>query len=451
MGLGGDRHSGRGRLTGRGWRAAIPAISLIAFSGCASSAGANTLSATSVGATPNATAAATTSATIPAATALPTTSTSSTTTSSTSTSTTTTTIAPPVALDVNLKHDVGLIASNASPLENESVQQFIARCRSIWPSGNRSIAMSISHNGQLLASWTVGTTNNGNPIDLTARFRIASMSKLLTSLTLMKLVEQGLIQLDVPFVEQYHTDDTANDSRFARITVRHLLGHISGLNGFRGSFFRGSVNDWHEAAEVAYDRDMLSEPGTTFFYSNMNFVLLGTLIEQVTGLSYEQAVHQLVLDPLGITTAEMIDTEEQPQGDPGYVVSAGRLYMQALGPAGGWVMTATDAARLMAAFDPTLAPLVLNADTIAAMRTWNGVQSDAPTHYQYGLGLMLVTPGTYVGHTGTIESVRSFALLLPNGYAVTVLTTSEKTVANGTALIDYFRAEIDALGLLPDV
>lgn len=310
--------------------------------------------------------------------------------------------------------------------------------------------MAITHHGQPVAAWTVGTTNNGNPIDLTARFRIASMSKLLTSLTVMKLVEQGLIQLDVPFVEQYHTDDTPLDSRFVRITVRHLLGHISGLPGLRGSFFRNSVNDWHEAVSVAYDRDMLTEPGTTFFYSNANFVVLGALIEQVTGLPYEQAVHQLVLDPLGIVTAELVDTEEQPEGDPGYVVTPGRLYMQALGPAGGWVMTAPDAARLMAAFDPTIAPLVLNADTINVMRTWNGIESDAPKHYQYGAGLMLVTPGTYVGHTGTIESVRSFALLLPNGYAVTVLTTSEKHVANGTALIDYFRAEIDALALLPD-
>ena len=158
-----------------------------------------------------------------------------------------------------------------------------------------------------------------------------------------------------------------------------------------------------------------------------------------------------MLDPLGITTAEMLDTEEQPQGDPGYVVTSGRLYMEALGPAGGWVMTATDVTRLMSAYDPTVAPVV-NADTIAAMRTWSGIDSDVPDHYEYGLGLMLVVaPGTYVGHTGTIESVRSFALLLPNGYAVTVLTTSEKYVSNGTALMDYFRGETDALALLPDI
>lgn len=309
--------------------------------------------------------------------------------------------------------------------------------------------MAVSHHGQFVASWTVGKTNTGSPIDLTARFRIASMSKMLTSLTVMRLVEQGLIQLDVPFVQQYTTSDTALDSRFARITVRHLLTHTSGLPGLRGSFFRGSVNDWHEAVAVAYDRDMNFEPGTLFFYSNANFVVLGALIEQVTGLPYEQAVHQLVLDPLGIVTAEMVDTEEQPATDPGYVVTPGRLYMQALGPAGAWVMTATDAARLMAAYDPTLAPLVVSADTLAAIRTWSGIQSDVPDKYQYGLGLMLVTPGTYVGHTGTIESVRSFALLLPNGYAVTVLTTSERKVSNGTALIDYFRAQIEALAVLP--
>lgn len=433
-------------MTARGLRAAALVIGLASAAGCTSSAGANSLAITGVATTGSET---TTGLTIPAATALPTSPTSSTTTSSTSTSTTTTTTGPPVAVDENLNNDVGLIASNATALESGLVALFIDRCRSIWPGSNRSIAVSISHHGQFVASWTVGTTNNGNPIDLTARFRIASMSKLLTSLTVMKLVEQGLIQLDVPFVEQYHVDDTPNDSRFARITPRHLLGHISGLPGLRGSFFRSTVNDWHEAVEVAYDRDMLTEPGTTFFYSNANFVVLGALIEQVTGLPYEQAVHQLVLDPLGIVTAELVDTEEQPQGDPGYAVTPGRLYMEALGPAGGWVMTATDAARLMAAFDPTLSPLVLNADTIAAMTTWNGIQSDGPTHYQYGVGVMLVAPGTYVGHTGTIESVRSFALLLPNGYAVTVLTTSEKKVANGTALIDYFRAEIDSLALMP--
>lgn len=429
-------------MTTRGWRTAFLVLGLASVAGCSASAGANSSPSTS-----GPTDAATTTSTTPIITPLPTTATSSTTTS-TSTSTTTTTIGPPVVLDVNLSSDVGLIVSNATLQELGTVQQFIDRCRDIWPGSNRSIAMSVSHHGQFVASWTVGSTNNGNPIDLTARFRIASMSKLLTSLALMRLVEQGLVQLDVPFAEQYVVDDTANDSRFARLTVRHLLTHTSGLPGLRGSFFRGSVNDWHEAVEVAYDRDMLAEPGVQFFYSNANFVLLGALIEQKAGVPYEQAVHQLVLDPLGIVTAELVATEEQPAGDPGYVVLAGRLYMEALGPAGGWVMTATDAARLMAAYDPTVAPVV-SAETIAAMRTWGGVQSDVPDKYQYGLGLMLVAPGTWVGHTGTIESVRSFSLLLPNGYAVSVLTSSEKHVSNGTALIDYFRAELDMLAALP--
>jgi D-alanyl-D-alanine carboxypeptidase len=441
-------------VTARGWRTAFATLGLITLVGCSASAGANSPGAgdgATSGVSTNGvtTAGVTTSTTIPLIAALPTTPTTSSTTTSTSTSTTTTTTGPPVALDVNLASDVGLIASNATEQQILMVDQFIQRCRSLWPGSNRSIAMSISHHGQFVASWTVGKTNNGNPIDLTARFRIASMSKLLTSLTAMRLVEQGLIQLDVPFVQQYATDDAAADSRFARITPRHLLTHSSGLPGLRGSFFRSTVNDWHEAVEVAFERDMLHEPGTAFFYSNANFVMLGALIEQKSGLPYEQAVHQLVLGPLGIVTAEMVETEEQPEGDPGYVVTPGRLYMQALGPAGAWVMTATDAARLMAAFDPTLGPLVLTADSLATMRTWNGIQSDGPTHYQYGVGVMLVAPGTYLGHTGTIESVRSFALLLPNGYAVTVLSTSEKTVANGSALIDFFRAEVDALAALP--
>lgn len=428
-------------MSDRGWRtASLSSAALIIAAACAST----TASEGSV--TVSATVAPTNS---PASVVpLPTTATSTSSTSTSSTSSTTTTTGPPIALDSTLKNDVGVIAANATVNELAAAQQFIARCRSIWPGSNRSIAMAISQHGQFRAAWTVGSTNNGNPIDLTARFRIASMSKLLTSLAVMRLVEQGLIQLDAPFAEQYVTDDPANDSRFARVTVRHLLTHTSALPGLRGSFFRGSVDDWHDAVEVAYDRDMLNrEPGTEFFYSNANFVLLGALVEQKSGLPYEQAVQQLVLDPLGIVTAELVDTEEQPTGDPGYVVSPGRLYMEALGPAGGWVMTATDAARLMSAYDPTVAPVV-NADTIAAMRTWSGIQSDVPDKYQYGLGLMLVAPGTWVGHTGTIESVRSFSLLLPNGYGITVLTSSESKVANGTALIDYFRGEIDALALL---
>ena len=428
-------------MTARGWRAAVLILSLAAFTGCSASAASNSnnSSATSGSVT-------TTTSIVITIPALPTTPTSSSTT--TSTSTTTTTTGPPIALDENLKNDVGLIASNVTLEELANVNEFIKRTRSIWAGNTRSIAMSISHHGQFVASWTVGTTHRGNPIDLTARFRIASMSKLLTSLAVMKLVEQGLIQLDVPFVEQYHTDYTPNDSRFPLITVRHLLSHTSGLPGLRGSFFRATQSDWHDVVEVAYDRDMLSPPEFQMFYSNANFVLLGALVEQVTGVPYEQAVHQLVLDPLGIVTAEMVDTEEQPEGDPDYLVTPGRLYMESLGPAGAWVMTATDAAKLMVAYDPTVAPVV-SAETIAAMRTWNGIQSDVPDKYQYGLGLMLVTPGTIVGHTGTIESVRSFSLLLPNGYSVTVLSSSEKTVGNGTALIDYFRGQIDWLSLLP--
>jgi D-alanyl-D-alanine carboxypeptidase len=435
VGLGGYRHNRRRRLTGRGWRTAfVVVLALVAIAGCEST--------TTKGDASNTEAPTTTSS---VATSLPTATTSSTSTTSTST----TTIGPPVELNVDLDHDVGLIAANATAQEVALVQQLIQRCRDLWPGGSRSIAMSVSRRGQFVASWTVGRTTSGAAIDLTSRFRIASISKLLTSLTVMRLVEQGLIQLDVPFVEQYSNDDAPLDSRFARITVRSLLTHSSGLNGLRDAFFEGTVNDWHEVVEVAYDREMLSEPGTDFAYSNANFVLLGALVEQATGVPYEQAVHQFVLDPLGILSAELVDTEEQPERDPNYAVKPGRLYMEALGPAGAWVMTATDGARLMAAFDSAIAPLVVSAETIAAMRSFSGIQSDDPDDYQYGLGLMLVAPGTYVGHTGTIESALSFALLLPNGYALTVFTTSENTVANGTGLIKYFRAEIDALAQLP--
>ena len=84
------------------------------------------------------------------------------------------------------------------------------------------------------------------------RFRIASVSKMLTTTAIMQLVDEGSIELDQPFAGQLGLDGPFADPRIGTITVRQLLSHTSGFAASRGIFFGHGVNDWHEAAAAAF-------------------------------------------------------------------------------------------------------------------------------------------------------------------------------------------------------
>jgi CubicO group peptidase (beta-lactamase class C family) len=304
---------------------------------------------------------------------------------------------------------------------------------------------AIARDGVPIATRSAGRDIAGSPLRADTPFRVASVSKVITSMAVFVLAGQGKINLDAPLADQWTPPVAPADERFAAVTVRNLLQHRSGLAPQKDVYFGGRSNDWHLSAELALASTLGNDPGTAFRYSNSNYVLLGELIEQVTNKPYHDAVRELVFEPLGITTAAMRRTAEFQPDNPAYQVNLGRTYMEALGPAGAWEMSAADEALLIAASQPSAqTALVDPAITLDARQPMDVASPD--DDWTYGLGFMLFG-GYRWGHTGTIESVRSFGLNLPNGYTLTA-TVAVEMVDSGEGLIRRFADELDALAAL---
>ncbi|MFD5327315.1 serine hydrolase domain-containing protein [Streptomyces sp. NPDC127092] len=138
------------------------------------------------------------------------------------------------------------------------------------------------------------------PVDEHTVFHLASISKTFTATALLRLVEQGRVDLDAP-VRRYVPELVLADEEAAdRITVLNLLNHTAGLDW---NLIDTEGEDGSLAAFVAkLDRlPLIAEPGARASYSQAGYNLAGRIVENVTGRTFEQAVAALVLEPLGLT------------------------------------------------------------------------------------------------------------------------------------------------------
>ena len=138
-------------------------------------------------------------------------------------------------------------------------------------------------------------------IDHQTFFNIASCSKQFTSVAVLQLVEQGKVQLDAP-VRKYFPELT--NSIWDGIEVRHLLSHSSGIPDARGYLSREQrvYGDEQLATEYLWTLDQLHfAPGTEYEYMNPTYVLLGMLVERVSGMCFTDYAEKNILVPAGMT------------------------------------------------------------------------------------------------------------------------------------------------------
>jgi len=167
--------------------------------------------------------------------------------------------------------------------------------------GVPGVAVGILHEGEIAAAG-FGVTNVDHPLPVTDEtlFQIGSITKTFTGTAIMRLVERGKVDLDAPartFLPDFKVADKAASSQ---ATVRHLLTH---MGGWIGDFFHdtGGGDDAlpRYVAEMV-DLEQLAPLGTVWSYNNAGFYVAGYIIETVTGKSYQAALSELVLEPLGL-------------------------------------------------------------------------------------------------------------------------------------------------------
>jgi len=313
--------------------------------------------------------------------------------------------------------------------------------------GDHAVSVAVGANGELLhqaafgvriptppPGWPVApgslpAASQQGPAEPEHRFRIASLSKLITGIVVLQLVEDGQLRLDEPVGGRLARRVGAEvvDPAISAITVRQLLSHTAGFNEYEATFFGGLVGSCPEAAQRGLSRTLDAPPGTAYVYSNMSFCLLGLLIEDVTRQPYEQAARERLLQPLGIDGMRLAGTFDARRGEVVHLSIPTRNYMEALGGAGSWVGTASDVVRILQSLDHSSDgwhPL--------SRRTVELMQQPAPPPVVhppldpqwYGLGLMVWSDGSY-GHTGTIESTHAMVVHRPDGVTWSVLVSGE--------------------------
>jgi len=259
---------------------------------------------------------------------------------------------------------------------------------------------------------------------------IGSVSKLLTATAIMKLVEEGKLDLDAPvstYIPEFAPRSSAEFK--SRVTVRMLLNHQSGLesDGFY-DFFLGYNKP--EDAEHSYRRvvdavnlsGMVREPYTIFSYCNMGYSLLGVILERLHGTDFQTAVDDLVFNPMGMNDStfiiDQVDDERMASGySNGKEVSI--PYIRDM-PAGSLNTCAKDMGlylrNILSTYKNNTG--LLERDTLLEMFTPSNESVSNDLDFKIGLGWWIVDldvlPGEYIlGHGGDLPPFHSLLAVLP--------------------------------------
>jgi CubicO group peptidase (beta-lactamase class C family) len=165
------------------------------------------------------------------------------------------------------------------------------------------VAFGVMKDGQLTARG-FGVTNIEQPlpIDADTVFPIASISKTVTATAIMRLVEQGKLDLAAP-VQKYLPEFRVQDDAMSRqVAIWHLLTHTPGWEGQLTAQDRGTQTLAY-FSEWMKDLPPLAPPGVVWSYNNAGFTLAGRVIEVATGQSIQDAIRDLVFNPIGLTRA----------------------------------------------------------------------------------------------------------------------------------------------------
>lgn len=322
----------------------------------------------------------------------------------------------------------------------------------------RGAQLAIMDNERLIYAKGFGWADQQDSVLLEAGdiLRIASASKLITAIGVMKLCEEGKLTTESPvFGPQGILNDSIflqyKDKRVPKITVHHLLNHTSGFSRRMGDpMFRsadlirwtGSNRKLTEDEVIAFQLGLRlrDNPGGSAQYSNVGYLVLSRVIEEASGMTYEDYIRKHVLEPAGCydmqiarnfhhekhrreTTYYGHAPEDLIESYDGSGLMRPREYgghnIEGLQGAGAWVCSAAELLRLVASIDglPGV-PDILSKESIQKMTTLNR-KGDFP----YGWARMQAKGGVLT-RTGTMSGTSAYIKSRPGGVSYVLITNT---------------------------
>ncbi len=280
------------------------------------------------------------------------------------------------------------------------------------------LSLAFVYDGSVFAArgFGVRSRETGLPVHASTVFEAASLTKPVVAYAVLQLVDDGVLDLDVPLFEYLPYEDIAGDPRAKSITARIVLSHTSGFPNWR----RG------QPLRIEFD------PGERFQYSGEGFVYLARVIEHLTGETLQDVVQRLVFDPLGMTHSSLV-WEKRFEDD--YAVGHeedGRTYAkqrpEKANAASSLHTTASDYALFVAA--------VINGEGLekATWKEWLSPQVKVAEGVTWGLGwgLQSVEGRTSFWHWGHNDGYRAFVIAAADRRIALVLLANSD---NGMSLV----------------
>ncbi|HEY0534853.1 MAG TPA: serine hydrolase domain-containing protein [Actinoplanes sp.] len=308
----------------------------------------------------------------------------------------------------------------------------------------------------------VANVDTGAPVPLNGYFRMGSDTKTFVSVVLLQLVGEGRLSLDDPVQRWLPGVVSGNGNDGRKITVRELLQHTSGIANYTDDLsalgsaegYRAHRFDHYEAADLvalAMKHPPLFAPGTSWSYSNTNYILVGMIINKVTGRSWAREVDDRVLVPLHLhqtyvpgddATLRNPHAEGYNQFTPGGPLVDTTVFNPTVADAAGsMVSTPTDLARFWTALQS--GRLLAPAQMAQMHRTVPAPGlSDAFPGARYGLGVMWITDrcGGFWSHGGDVPGMSTINGVSPDAKRVVVLSLSTELADQTSELAIYKRA-----------
>jgi len=264
------------------------------------------------------------------------------------------------------------------------------------------------------------------PLTTASRFRIGSVTKTFTATMIFQLVEQGKLQLSDTLGKFFPQLPNAG-----KITIEHLLAHRSGIPDIADGSGRSKQRTHEEVLDIITNRAPNFEPGTKYAYSNSGYIILGYIIEKVTGKSYQEALQEMIAAKAGLKDTYLgtgaTDAGKQEsfsylyfgewKQDPGTNLSTP-------GGAGAMISTPADLVRfIQALFDLKL----VSKQSLLRMK-------------QDSLGMVPFTynGSTFYGHTGGIDNFGAWLVYQPEEKLAMAYTSNAKVYPVGKIVDGVF-------------
>ena len=345
----------------------------------------------------------------------------------------------PVAYFLSL---ILLSATQITPQGPETEDSLTTRIDSIaqaYMDGGKvtGISIAVLQDQKVLYNRTVGHADldKKQPLSNQHYFLMASISKLVGSTVVMKLVEEGKLSLDQTLAELL--PDFPRPGQAQKIKLRHLLSHTSGLQDYAAEIDSAYIKTRQDPTKADYygfleNHDLLFEPGSNFAYSNSGYLLMAMIVERITGQDYQSEVNRIINQPADVDLQLIALRNVDPLMAPYYELNGDTFkhipHWTWIKGDGGLTATSLDLARF--AFKWTDGSII-SKNSLEQMSAPTALGNGMTSGYGLGVRTGNLEGEPVIGHTGGNKSFKAVMQYYPQrNMSVVVMVNTDNTTSD---------------------